>query len=117
LTVLRAHETGVPLGQAERLTPTDEDLQAALTIASTYADHALRFGRAKLEDGEHRSPKDLRISVMLAGTGEQFSSRDAYGAARADGIEVSDRTLREDLRTAANRGLLERISSTGWRKR
>jgi len=117
LTVLRAHVSGATLGRADTLTPTDEDLQAALTIASTYADHALRFGRARLEDGEHRSPKDLRISVMLANTDEKFTSRDAYTAARAEGIDVTDRTLRDDLRTAADRGLLERIASSGWRKR
>ena len=113
LTVLRAHDEGAPLQRLDTVEARDEDVTAAVRIAEVYADHALRFARAKLADGQPQSPRDRRIAAMLATVDEQFSSGEAYAAAKAAGFDVSTRTLRRDLKAAEKRGLIESTTKTG----
>jgi hypothetical protein len=111
LTALRAHDNGAPLRRLDTVEATDTDVNAALRIAETYADHAIRFARAKLGDTEPATPRDRRIAAMLSAVGMQFSSGEAYDAARAAGFsqkEVSRSTLYRDLKAAAKRGLIRK---------
>jgi hypothetical protein len=117
LAVLRAHAEGASLRSIDTLTPADADVSAALDIASTCADHALRFARAKLNAAEPASPKDNRIALMLKNVGDIFSSSEAYAAAKGEGVTVTNRTLRNDLKTAARRGLINSLGErSGWKK-
>ena len=117
LATLRAHAEGAPLRTLDTLTPSDADVSAALNIASTCADHSLRFARGKLNAFEPASAKDSRIASMLAAVGDSFSSGEAYAAAKAAGIDASRRTLRRDLNAAAERGLINSTGNRGgWRK-
>lgn len=61
-------------------------------------------------------PSPERLSVMLSEVGREFRSGDAYEAAWAEGVEVSERTLRDDLKAAAEAGILERTGSGKWKK-
>jgi len=114
LTVLQAWENDVPLGTCEKIEATDETLDAALAIATTYADHALRFARARLEDAEQKSPKDRRISAIYDGVDEQFGTDQAY--AEASKFDVSDRTIRNDLKEAERRGLIRKLNRGSYEK-
>jgi hypothetical protein len=117
LTVLRAFESGVPLGTATDLLAEDEDVQASLALATTYADHSMRFAEAKLTTEEPPDASSYRIATMLAGVGHKFASGDAYEVADAEGLDVSERTLRRDLKTAAKRGLIRPLNANGrWEK-
>jgi hypothetical protein len=54
---------------------------------------------------------------MLTGVGNTFASGEAYSAAHAAGIDASEKTLRRDLKLAAQRGLIGPGSTNGsWEK-
>lgn len=117
LTVLRAVENGVPLRMADELEAETTDVRTALDLAATYADHAVRFAEDRLDEVEPVDPQSHRIAVMLRGVEERFTSGDAYEVAASEGITVSERTLREDLKRAKKRGLIRAISDNGdWEK-
>jgi hypothetical protein len=117
LAVLRAHDNGVKLRCADVIEVSDVDFEAALHFASTYADHSLRFARAELGDSVPAEPRDRRIAVMLTAVGDTFASGEAYAAAFAEEFDVTERTLRRDLRFAEKRGLIRRGSTKGsWEK-
>jgi hypothetical protein len=106
LAVLRAFANDAPL----------RHLDAGLAIAHTYADHALRFARVHLDDSQPKSAKDRRIAAMLTGVGDTFTSTEAYEAAWGNQFDVSERTLRKDLKVAEQRGLIESTRRGAWKK-
>lgn len=117
LTVLRAVENEVPLHMADELEAERCDVETALDLAVTYADHAVRFAEERLDEVEPVDPQSHRIAVILRGVDAEFSSGDAYELAAAEGIGVSKRTLRKDLKKAADRGLVRATGANGqWRK-
>jgi hypothetical protein len=117
LAVLRAHDNGVNLRSADVIEVNDADFQAALLFTSTFADHSLRFARSELGDSSPPEPRDRRIAAMLTGVGNTFASGEAYSAAHAAGIDASEKTLRRDLKLAAQRGLIGPGSTNGsWEK-
>ena len=116
LSVMRAHDDGAPLQRLDTVEATDTDVNTALRIAKTYADHSIRFARGKLNDAEPVSPRDRRIAAMLSGIGIRFSSGAAYDAARAAGFDASTRTLRKDLKAAERRGLIRCVRKGKWER-
>lgn len=114
--VLRAHDERAKLRSLDTLTASDMDVHIGLELATTYAQHALRFARQKLDADERRTPRDRRIAAMLQGVGDTFPSTDAYAAARAAGFDVSNRSLRSDLKAAEKRGLIKKETRISWRK-
>jgi len=114
LTTLQAWENDVPLGTAPELEATDEAAEAARKIAMTYADHSLRFARARLEGGDTRSPRDRRIATILDEVEQHFTNEDAYELGLH--FDVTDRTIRRDLEAAESRGLVVRKKKSEWRQ-
>lgn len=117
LTVLRAHESGVDLSLAGEVEAEDLDVETGIKLARTYADHAIRYAAERLETAEPPDASSYRIATMLAGVGHRFTSGDAYQVADAEGLDVSQRTLRRDLKKAEKRGLIRPLSANGrWEK-
>jgi hypothetical protein len=115
-SVLRAHDEGAKLRSLDTLTASDMDMHVGLELAKTYVQHALRFAIQKLNVDEQRTPRDRRIAAMLQSVGDTFPSTDAYAAARAAGFDVSNRSLRSDLKAAEKRGLIKRETRYTWQK-
>ncbi|MES3630279.1 MAG: DUF3987 domain-containing protein [Longimonas sp.] len=116
LSVLRAHDERAGIRTIDTLTPCTRDVETALQLAHTYANHSLRFARARLNADSAQSPRDKRITAMLTTMDEQFASGEAYAAAQDAGFDVTKRTLRKDLKEAEKRGLIESIARGQWRK-
>jgi hypothetical protein len=116
LAVVRAFEAGRDVGRAKTLTATDADVSAALDLAALYADHALRFARAKLSDGTPTDPQALRIRAIMRGTGDAFTNANVYALGRREGLGVTPRQLRRDLHLAAEWGLIESPKRGQWVK-
>jgi hypothetical protein len=53
---------------------------------------------------------------MLSGVGAQFRSSEAYEAARKQGFDYSERTLRSDLHALESIGMLKRTGNDQWQK-
>jgi len=53
---------------------------------------------------------------MLSGVGAQFRSSEAYEAARKQGFDYSERTLRSDLHDLQSIGMLKRTGNDQWQK-
>ena len=117
LSVLRLHAAGVDLSRVDTIEADLVDVRTALQLATTYAEHSIAFADRHLEVAQPPDPVTVRIAAMLKGVGVSFSSSEAYDAARQAGIDVSDRTLRKDLKEAEKRGLIESLTARGdWRK-
>jgi len=62
-------------------------------------------------------PNPERLYVMLKNLPSEFTSGQACEAAKAEGYgETSERTLRKDLKKAAEAGILEKLSHGKWKK-
>jgi repressor of nif and glnA expression len=60
-------------------------------------------------------PDPERLYVMLENVPREFTSGQAFEAAKAEGYEeTSERTLRKDLNKAAEAGILEDLSHGKW---
>lgn len=112
LRAVRAFEQGVPLSKADTLVASDEDVRASLLLAETYADHALRFGLSRLQAVEP-SARQKRITKLLGHLSGEFGSGEAYRLAKVLGLDVSKRTIRDDLRHAEKQGLIKRLNDNG----
>ena len=119
LTALRGFERGADLKRAAALSPSPEDVEAGLSLAKVYADHALRFGSERLSDATP-DPRMERVRLMLEGVGQCFSSGEAYRAYEVrvpKGQQKSRRTLRRDLKYAARQRLIRAASANGdWQQ-
>jgi hypothetical protein len=62
-------------------------------------------------------PDPDRLYAMLQTVPVQFTTGQAFEAARAEGYgDTSERTLRKDLTRAAEAGILEKLSHGKWEK-
>lgn len=114
--VWRRFEAGASIAGAKTITATDEDVEAGLWLACTYADHALRFARM-LAGGEAKpDPQLARIGRLLPRLPDAFTNEEVYAAAESDGVDVSQRQLRSDLTAAAERGLIRPMKRSHWIK-
>jgi hypothetical protein len=116
LSALRGFEQGAKLERARRIEPTDEDVETALKLACTYADHALRFGKAHLSDESASDAQAVRIGAVLDRVEDTFTNSEVYVEAKRAGVDVSEGMLRKDLRAASRRGLIEKTKRSKWRK-
>lgn len=116
LCALRAFERGADLGSTHRIEASDADVNAGLALACTYADHALRFGKARLSGTGASDAQAVRIGEILRRVEETFTNADVYAAVKRAGLDVSRRQLRRDLKAASRRGLIENIKRGHWRK-
>lgn len=116
LTVLNAHHDGVDLQKVDRLEANLCDVETAVDIALTCAEHSIRFARARLGLSQPSEPADRRIAIMLRALPDEFGSGQAYAAAETAGIDAVRRTLRRDLKRAHRLGLIEKQSARTWRK-
>ncbi|PQJ33607.1 hypothetical protein BSZ35_02435 [Salinibacter sp. 10B] len=117
LTVLRAHDNGVPLQRADELEAESNDVNTAIDLAARYASHAAAFAEDHLDGEVPPDASGRRIAVMLEGVDDRFSSGEAYTAAGENGIQVTDKTLRKDLERAERQGLIQRLTDNGrWEK-
>ena len=117
LAVLRAFEEDIPLVMANELEAKNSEVEIGLELARTYADHAVRFAEERLDEVEPVDASSHRIAVMLRGLEEHFTSGDAYEVARQEGIDVTERTLRRDLKKAKHKGLIRATGDNGtWKK-
>lgn len=115
LCLIRRHEEGAQLASTKTITASDEDVEAALTLACCYADHALRFSQTL----EHQPSKDTstyRIGQLLHYLGDEFRNAEVYRQAGGLDLKVSERTLRRDLEKAADVGLIEQTKRSHWKK-
>jgi len=116
--VLRTHSERPDLLQtADVLDASERDVELGVTLATTLADHSLRYAAAHLSEGSDPDPWFQRVAVMLNGVGETFSSGAAYDVAEDANLDVSERTLRSDLKRAARQGLIHPVHKNGrWAK-
>lgn len=105
------------LASGDVLEAAPEDVALGVDAATTLAEHALRYATAYLSEGGDPDPWFQRVSVMLNGVEDTFTSGDAYAVAEAAGLDVSERTLRSDLKRAARQGLIRPVHKNGrWAK-
>jgi hypothetical protein len=116
LSVLRHYEQNRDLETARSIEAGAKDVNAALELACLFADHALRFAKAKLDDGTPSDPQALRIRTLLRGVANSFSNADIYALAEEKGIDTSKRTLRRDLKTADSWGLIRSTKRSHWER-
>jgi len=116
--VLRTHyERPDVLASADVLEATPADVALGVDVATTLADHSLRYAAAYLSEGGKPDPWFQRVSVMLNGVEDTFTSGDAYAVAEKADLDVSERTLRSDLKKAARQGLIHPVHKNGrWAK-
>ena len=90
-------------------------MNAALWLACTYADHAIRFSRT-LKHQPRLKPGAIRVERILAHLPDEFTNQDVYRIAGDLSLKVGDRQLRRDLQGAARRGLIQEGQRGCWRK-
>jgi len=117
LSVLRTYADGENMETLKNLEPTHEDLGAALLIANVYAEHSIAYAETHLQTDSPQDPQVMRIGRILQGVESQFTSQGAYDAASNAGIAVSNRTIREDLNQAVERGLVRKVKRGLWEKK
>ncbi len=115
LTVLRSHEQDCGLGEADLLTAEDTDVQMALLLARTYAEHSIHFAKTKFDNSASTDAQSVRIGTILQNVPDRFSNQDVYNISDPK-LEVSERQLRDDLREAQRRGLIQELKRSHWKK-
>ena len=114
LRVLRAHSHGEPLGdEVSHLKATNEDVEAALWLACTWCDHALRFGLTLHQQPAPR-PADERLKKLLPHLDAQFTTNEAAVLAEETGMDVNERTILRDLRHAEKLGWVRSLKKGTW---
>ena len=114
LRLLRAFCDGESLGDdVTCLRATDADVEAALWLACTWCDHAIRFGLT-LHEQPTPHPADERLRRLLPQLGERFATHEMRAAAHDLGIEVVERTTQRDLERAIELGWIRKMKKGGW---
>lgn len=105
--VLRLHhDRPSVLTRADEVEASEQDFLLGMELATTWAEHAVWFANDYLASGDSANPQIRRIGVMLNNLGNEFASSEAYEVARANGVDVSQRQLLDDLKAAARKGYI-----------
>ena len=114
-TVLRSAKHDCNLGEADFLTAEDLDVEMALLLARTYAEHSIHFAATKFDNTTSTDAQSVRIGTILQNVPDTFSNQDVYDISDPK-LEVSEGQLRDDLREAGRRGIIQKLKRSHWKK-
>ncbi len=112
--VLRLFEKGEDLTGLTEATVSENDLQAALALAVTYADHALRFSR-KLDKNAALGRSSEIVRKLFDMLPDSFSKNDAENIG-SNKLGIKHRTIRNYLKQYLDGGVIKRVQHGQYEK-
>jgi hypothetical protein len=104
LAILREHDNGTKLDSVTSLRPTDEDIECAIALASTYLSHAIELARTLREPAESKlTGKDLQFYTALPMGEFGTKERDAVASA----LGMNERTGRRRMEALIEKSVIQ----------